>query len=91
MFETTVEIGALQNRAMAVRLTKGECCDLSGCETNPDGDYILPDFIDGKDYCNAKTEQWIWSIGRHLRTGEILASHTGKFYRNSEYECLWLR
>src|SRR5215471_14290702 len=46
---------------------------------------------DGMDYCNAETEQWIWSIGRHRKTGEILASHTDELFNHRNFECLWLR
>jgi hypothetical protein len=48
-------------------------------------------FKEGFDYCDAKNERWIWSIGRRLSDGTVLASLTDEFYQNAEYECLWLR
>jgi hypothetical protein len=88
----------LRNRAMRDKLERGECLDLSGCQRNAAGDYILsPDvWQEGIDYCDAETEEWVWSIGRAFHTphGEkplILASTTTKFYGSSAFECLFLR
>lgn len=93
----------MQNQAMARALKKRECVDVSDCEQTTTGDYILPFFTDGKDYCDAKAETWIWSIGRlncdlasvmangdrrMLLKGTILASPTGKWYQNPVAECL---
>ena len=80
----------LKNKAMARKLSNGDCIDLSKCERLGD-DYIITNFVEGVDYCNAETEQWIWSIGRNLKTCEILASHEAKFYQNLYYTCIWLR
>lgn len=79
------------NRRMNEKVLSGEAIDISGCERNADGDYILKEFIEGKDYCNNFHQVWIWSIGKHYETGQILASHGNKFYQNPEYECLFLR
>jgi len=62
----------LYNKAMERKLTSGQAIDLSRCPRKGDF-YVLPKVIDGMDYCNAQTEQWIWSIGRHNKSGEILA------------------
>jgi hypothetical protein len=78
-------------------LAAGECVDVSACLRTTAGDYILEgDMIpdpesDMPDYCNAETEGWIWSIGRHVETGVVVASHSAKLYQNPAYECLWLR
>lgn len=76
---------------MLEKLNKRDAVDVSAFARNADGDYILPDYADDVDYCDAKTEEWIWSIGRDLKTGQILASTSPKFYQNTGYECLWLR
>jgi hypothetical protein len=61
-----------------------------GFETSP-GIFQLNEFRDGFDYCDGKRARWIWSIGKHLKTGIMLASLDTCFYQNPEYECLWLR
>lgn len=81
----------MHNRRMADKLERGDAIDVSGCPRTEAGDYILPEFVEDVDYCNARTEQWIWSIGRELATGEIHAAHSAKFYQNPAYLCLWLR
>ena len=52
-------------------------------------------FAEGKDYCNAAAEAWVWSIGVHRETGEVWASHRANKYRNAEatpaFVCVWLR
>lgn len=75
---------------MEEKLEQGDCIDVSGFAQTADGDYILPDFVDGVDYCDKRKEDWIWSIGR-FPDGRILASTSGKFYQNPNCECLWLR
>lgn len=81
----------LSNLRMAEKLSAGECIDVSTCERTVDGDYILGRFVEGVDYCNAISEQWIWSIGEDKITGEILASTSTKFYESTRFKCLWLR
>ena len=82
----------MTNRAMAEKLAHNDAIDLSKCAREGDF-YVLPAgmFQEGVDYCNAKTEAWIWSIGRRLSDDVILASHTGELYQNPLFECLWLR
>jgi hypothetical protein len=48
-------------------------------------------FDEGKDYCNAATEAWIWSVGVHRETGQVWASHRSNKYRNPAFVCIWLR
>ena len=83
----------MMNLAMKRKLESGEAKDVSKCSLTPEGDYLLPAgfFEDGKDYCDARKEVWIWSIGRHRTTGEVCASTTAKFYLAPFWECLWLR
>jgi len=83
--------GGLSNLRMAEKLTSGECVDLSSCKRTKEGDYILTQFTEGVDYCDADTENWIWSIGCNNKTGKILASTSAKFYDNPSFVCLWLR
>lgn len=79
------------NIRMQELLTAGKAVDVSGCDVNDSGDYILEEFETDKDYCDGKKETWIWSIGRNERTGEILASTTSKFYQKPGFHCLFLR
>lgn len=92
----TLTYWGMLNRAMRNKLERGECVDLSGCRLTPEGFYIVPEAVwqEDVDYCNAVTEQWIWSVGRVLRglkQGEIYASHGTELYQNPDYECLFLR
>ena len=80
------------NKAMERKLNEGECLDISKCSR--EGKYYIINhnqFIDDVDYCNAKEETWIWSIGRRYSDGIILASHSADLYQNPDFECLWLR
>ena len=83
----------MMNRAMARKLVAGECVDLSECERHGDGSYIVPDNLwqEGIDYCDAKTERWIWSIGVHKETGERRAATDARFYEAPAWKCIWLR
>jgi len=81
----------MKNRRMQEKLVKKECIDVSQCLTNEEGAYLLTDFKEDVDYCNAKTEAWIWSIGRENSTGLIYAAHDSRFYQHKDYTCLWLR
>jgi hypothetical protein len=78
---------------MQEKLAKGEAIDVSPCKRTPEGHYILSEFDENEnmDYCDAKAEYWIWSIGKNYATGEILASTNNNFYQNNEYKCLFLR
>lgn len=81
----------MTNASMLRKLEAGKCVDVSECKRTFEGDYILDGVEDGADYCDAKAEQWIWSIGRRRNDGIILASTTSKFYGNPDFECIWLR
>ena len=72
---------------------KGQAKDVSPFHTNT-GRYELPPdfFVEDVDYCDAKREVWIWSIGKELTSaGRIFASTSGEFYQNPKFECLFLR
>jgi hypothetical protein len=77
---------------MREKLEAGDCLDVlaEGEELAP-GLYRLRRFLEGVDYCDAAREAWIWSIGQHVSTGEIIAATDARFYQNPEYVCLFLR
>lgn len=80
----------MKNQAMKRKLDKHEAVDVGPFPR--EGDYYRLDaFADDIDYCDATLEAWIWSIGRRLRDGMILASLQNDLYQNPEFECLWLR
>jgi len=79
------------NQAMKRKLDAGKAIDVSGCWRTEDGDYVLTKFVEGKDYCNMVRQEWIWSIGRRKSDGAILAAHDGRFFRNPDFDCVWLR
>lgn len=85
----------MNNKAMERKLASGEALDLSSHQRLHVGagqvHYTLAQYVDGKDYCDRKTERWIWSIGKRLTDGAIIASTTVDLYQNDAYECLWLR
>ena len=86
----------MANIAMERDIVTGRAIDLSQYKEASDAGgsiYRLPPgvFNDNKDYCDASTEQWVWSIGKHRHSGEVLAALDSRFYQNEDYECLWLR
>jgi hypothetical protein len=93
----------MRNRAMARKLTSGEALDvrtmligvvrpqMAGPIETGDYEYELSRYQDGKDYCDAALERWIWSIGKSLEDGRILAATDTRFYQHDDFECLWLR
>lgn len=81
----------MRNKAMARKLSKGAAIDVSIFPRDKDGNYILPDYADGADYCDKQKEEWIWSIGKRRSDRTILASTDNRFYSNPDFECLWLR
>jgi hypothetical protein len=81
----------LGNKAMQRELENGMALDVSCFEKNSDGDYMLSEFQPGVNYCDARTEEWILSIGKSRITSTILASTTTKFNFSQDFECLYLR
>lgn len=82
----------MMNKAMQRKLRSGDCLDVRkvGEEIAP-GIYQLREFQELADYCDAEKEAWIWSIGRHDKTGIIYASLDARFYQHPEVTCLFLR
>lgn len=93
----------MQNKAMERKIRTGECLDVSGCERTVAGDYVLREFVDDVDYCDARAEHWIWSIGKVLRPlpsimaddsgrtlepGTFIASTSSKFYSAGESDTI---
>ena len=80
------------NHAMKRKIESGTCIDVSKFTREGD-DYIIPKGVynSDTDWCNAETEQWIWSIGRRVSDGVVIASHSTKFYQNPDFVCLFLR
>ncbi len=75
-----------------VRQSIESVIDVSQFDLTAEGDYILPSFFEGDyDYRDLREQTHVWSIGKRKADGTILASKTGKFYNNPEFECLWLR
>ncbi len=84
------------NPRMREKVESGECKDVNSIGVRVrDGVFRLQNFVEGEDmdYCDLAGNNWIWSIGKHKETGEILASISpdAEFYQNPDYECLWLR
>ena len=78
------------NKYMEEKLENGEAVDLSKCQREGRY-YVVPEFVDGVDYCDAVSESWIWSIGRRYSDGVILASPGNDLYQNPQFRCLFLR
>lgn len=80
------------NQTMARDLETGECLDVSNCDRTPDGAYALPSYVDGRDYADAATEEWIHSIGK-APDGTHYAATDGRYYQVDArgFECVWLR
>jgi hypothetical protein len=55
------------------------------------GLFRLSFFDHNADYCDLETGTWIWSIGRHNASGDIIASTDDRFFADPDYDCLWLR
>lgn len=84
----------MHNQAMANKLAKHKAVDVSDLPRQHFGHithYSLKAFLEGSDYCDAKTERWIWSIGKRLSDGAVIASTSVDLYQNEAFECLWLR
>ena len=85
------------NKVMERLLQTGEALDVRKVGhplPNSSGLFVLDEYIDDVDYCDAQNEEWIWSIGRRKsgpHAGVIYASTSTQFYQHPEYTCLWLR
>jgi hypothetical protein len=82
----------MNNLRMREKLDLGECLDVNKIgHAIGNGRFVLDRYEDGVDYCDAATEQWIWSIGRRVLDGVIVAAIDTSMYLNPAYECIWLR
>lgn len=85
-----IELTKMTNRRMAEKIVSGEAIDISNCKRD-DRYYVLPEFFEDVDYCDAAHEWWVWSIGRRHSDGVIHASLASDLYQNDDYHCLFLR
>ncbi len=96
---------------MKTKLDNGDAVDLSACKRL--GRWYVLDAEQaqktnaGLDFCDRKTEAWVWSIGRVREAGElrhtangvtyvaragmVIASLSAELYQCDGVECLWLR
>lgn len=82
----------MENLAMLHKLQTGVAVDVRAIGRElQEGVYQLSRFIENKDYCDPARERWIWSIGRNMFDGRIMASTDTRFADSPNYECLWLR
>lgn len=94
----------MRNKAMQKKLAARKCVDLSNCRRIAHY-YVLGEFKEGVDYCDARNEWWIWSIGRTTKAlsfrrdgvtymipaGLVIASTGSELYQHPGVECLFLR
>jgi hypothetical protein len=78
---------------MQQRVNEGVAIDLRNCERDADGSYVIPAswFQVDADYCDTRSETWIWSIGYNTETGKILGSVGDRFMHEPGWDCVWLR
>jgi len=81
----------VQNSAARQGLENGSILSVRdiGQEVEP-GLFKLNKFVDGADYFDPETEQFIWTIGKD-QDGEIYAAYDGRFWNDPEYETLFAR
>lgn len=87
---------AMLNKAMERKLETDEAIDLA--DYPREGRYYVLDedaayaaALAGMDFCDARTEEWIWSIGQRHSDGAVLASTRADLYDNPYFKCLWRR
>jgi hypothetical protein len=92
MFEEPYHHKKMKNTWMRNALRSGDAIDVRviGVEVEP-GVFRLNEFIPDVDYVDAEDEVFIYSIGKGLESGEILASVDTRFYMNEDYECIYLK
>lgn len=93
----------MPNMAMQRKLKAGRAVDISDRPRTATGDYLLASFEEGKDYCDARAQSWVWSIGKLLRplpsvmadgsritlpAGSYLASLTSRYYNPEESQTI---
>lgn len=80
------------DKEMARQIASGQAIDLSRYPRTAEGEYIMS-YLPSKNntYCDSHNKTWIWSIGQHKETKQILAStNPSRFYNKPDYECMWL-
>jgi hypothetical protein len=82
------------NLAMERKLKTGEALDVNVVgkphPTDPHV-WILPNVVEGMDYCDAVDECWIWSIGCDKKTGTIMAARDCRFAHDRTCDLVWAR
>lgn len=82
----------MRNLRMKEKLEIGTCLDVREIGVTYDEMvFELSEFEEDVDYADAKTERWVWSIGKRKSDGKIFASLDTRFYQNDDFVCLWLR
>jgi hypothetical protein len=84
----------LPNKAKQRKLESGEALDVNFVGAPIVGwprHYKLQTFEEGMDYCDARGENWIWSIARREGTNDIVASFDSDMYLREGWICLFLR
>ena len=84
----------MHNLRMKEKLDSGECIDVNVVGeplVGFPGVWVMEDFLDNVDYCDAEGERWIWSIGHHKQDQKYYASLDGRFYQNPLFDCVYLR
>lgn len=79
---------------MEAMLENGVARDVSKFEKTSEGYYKLPDesWADF-ELCDAETEQWIKSVGKHFKTGKLVASLYEVSFQSPRngWDCVWIR
>lgn len=77
---------------MDEKVKDGEAIDIASFEREGLYYVVPPEkFAEDSDYCDLRSNSWVWSIGRRLSDGVILASLSEDLYLHPEYDCVWLR
>lgn len=87
------------NNRMRSKVDAGDAIDLYGAVRHLDRHtavFQVDAVVEGMDYCvidpgEDAHDEWIYSIGRRLADGVILAARDVRFYKRDGYECVWLR
>lgn len=102
----TARYAALKDPRMKSLILSGQARDVSTCPKTATGDYILPLFIEGVDFCDCFWQAWIGSIARTISPwwaempdgtaqifpiGTIVASWSSKLKMHPKMECIFLR
>ena len=85
----------MNNERMMEKLKTGEAIDVGAIgEKVPSHTghvWMIHNYMEGVDYCDAESEIWIWSIGKNKQDGKYYAASDARFYGNPLFDCVWLR